>query len=269
MPMALMLQIRPLSNATVQPSLARAAHAAILNIIREANPDLAQQVHDEVGAKPLTVSNVLGMHAQGNQATVQTSKDYGLRISLLTPALEQLAQAWQPEQLGLLNLDGSSWRVEAILRQEHEHPWVGLRSYSELIAPSMAQDSIAHRWTFQFHSPVTFRQRGLNQPMPTPDLVFGSLLDKWNAVAPLTFPDEVKRFASECMATSYFELRSQREPTKNQAIQIGAVGHCTYTATSRDRYWCSCIDTLARFAFWSGVGAGTTRGLGRARLVER
>ena len=93
MPMALMLQIRPLSNATVQPSLARAAHAAILNIIREANPDLAQQVHDEVGAKPLTVSNVLGMHAQGNQATVQTTEDYGLRVSLLTPALEQLAKA--------------------------------------------------------------------------------------------------------------------------------------------------------------------------------
>lgn len=269
MPMALMMQIRPVANAKVQPNLARATHAAILKLIQAANPNLAQQIHDEIGVKPLTVSNVLGLKPQANHAMVTTSADYGLRVTLLTPVLEDLAQTWQADQLELLDLDGSAWQVEAILRQDHEHPWVGQRSYSELLAPSMAQDSLARRWTLQFHSPVTFRQRGLNQPMPTPDLVFGSLLDKWNAVAPLTFPEEVKRFASECMATSYFELRSQREPTKNQALQIGAVGTCTYTATSRDRYWCSCIDTLARFAFWSGVGAGTTRGLGRARLVER
>ena len=72
----------------------------------------------------------------------------------------------------------------------------------------------------------------------------------------------------ECIAVSRFDLRSRAEPTKGGVPQIGAVGRITCTAVNRDRYWCACIDALARFAFYSGIGAGATRGYGQARLLD-
>jgi CRISPR-associated endoribonuclease Cas6 len=268
MPTALMLTLRPEREFEAPANLGRAAHAAILRLIDAASPELARQLHDDIGVKPLTVSNVLGLRGGRVRDLVGSDQTYGLRVTLLTAELEELALAWTPERLGTLDLDGRPWQVERAAADPAEHPWAGRSSYGDLAAPALARGESATRWTIEFAAPVTFRQRGLNQPLPSPDLVFGSLLDKWNAFAPIALPEEVRRFASECMATSRFELRSLAEPTKGGATQIGAVGRCTYVATNRDRYWCACVETLARFAFWSGVGAGATRGFGRARLIE-
>ena len=269
MPTALMLTLRPMRPCTVPASLGRATHAAILRLIAVADPQKAQQIHDDIGVKPLTVSNVLGLRGAGSHLAASPSQTYGLRVTLLAAELEALALAWSPENLEPFDLDGTAWQVEQVTSDAALHPWAGHMSYGALAAPALTRTADGPtRWTLEFVSPVTFRQRGLNQPLPSADLVWGSLLDKWNAFAPLAFPDEIKRFASECMAVSRFELRSLAEPTKGGAMQIGAVGRCTYTATNRDRYWCACIETLAQFAFWSGVGAGATRGFGRARVVE-
>jgi CRISPR-associated endoribonuclease Cas6 len=81
-------------------------------------------------------------------------------------------------------------------------------------------------------------------------------------------PPETHQFVTEALAVSRFDLRSAVVPTKGGAIQIGSVGRCAYTATSHDRYGLACVEALARFAFYSGVGAGTARGFGQARLLS-
>jgi CRISPR-associated endoribonuclease Cas6 len=269
MPTALVFTLRPAAAAQVSGGLGRATHAAILRLIAAGDAALAERLHDENGVRPFTVSNVLGLNRRGPAVGVTPERDYGLRVTLLTPELEALAAAWTPDALAPLDLDGTTWHVERVTADPDEHPWAGRATYEELASPALRAAGGSTRWTLEFDSPVTFRQRGVNQPLPTPDLVFGSLLDKWNAVAPLVLPEEVRRFAAECMAASRFELRSLAEPTKNGALQIGAVGRCTYNAVNRDRYWLACIEMLARFAFYSGTGAGTARGFGRTRLVEQ
>ncbi|HWQ11201.1 MAG TPA: CRISPR system precrRNA processing endoribonuclease RAMP protein Cas6 [Roseiflexaceae bacterium] len=269
MPTALVLIIRPAAAGDVQPDLARAAHAAVLRLIATANADLAARLHDDDGPKPLTVSNLIGLTPRGRVAAVTPDRTYWLRLTLLTPELEALVEGWTPEAIGVLDLDGTAWRVEALAADEATHPWAGRASYEGLAAPALLRAAGGPtRWTLEFAAPVTFRQRGLTMPLPLPDLVFGSLLDRWNAFAPLALPEEVRRFAAECVAVSRFELRSQAPLGKGGAPQIGAVGRCTYTAVNRDRYWLACVETLARFALYGGVGAGTARGFGQVRLLE-
>ncbi len=268
MPTALVFDLRPTEVFTVPAALARATHAAILRLISAADSALASAIHDAATLKPLTVSNILGLPGGRGLVRVDPQRCYQLRVTLLTPELETLAAAWQPQQLDLLDLDGSSWCVEQICTTPAANAWADRASYGELAAPALEHVPASRpRWCFEFASPVTFRHHATNQPMPTPALVWGSLIDKWNAFAPIAFPEEVRRFAEECIVVSRFDLRTSAEPTKNNATQIGAVGRCTYTAMNNDRYWTACIDTLARFAFWSGIGAGATRGFGRARLV--
>ncbi|MCS7289333.1 MAG: CRISPR-associated endoribonuclease Cas6 [Roseiflexus sp.] len=268
MPVSLIFTIRPLASAQTSSSLGRAAHAAVLRLINDADPTLAAQIHDDDGPKPLTVSNVIGLEARNHSAHVHPDRQYRLRVTLLTPALEAIAATWRPDTLGPLDLDGVLWRVERITGDPADDPWAGSSTYEKLASAVINRSAAPSRWTFEFATPVTFRQRGLNQPLPLPALVFGSLLERWNAFAPIAFPDEARRFAEECIAVSRFNLHSRSEPTKGGVPQIGATGRVTYAAVNRDRYWLACINTLARFALFSGIGASTTRGYGQARLLD-
>ena len=99
-------------------------------------------------------------------------------------------------------------------------------------------------------------------PLPLPELVFGSLLQRWNAFAPLTLPEEVRRYAQECLAVSRYRLQT-RMLQFGAAMSVGFVGQCQYTALVWDAYWLRAIALLAAYAFYSGVGIRTTVGMGR------
>jgi CRISPR-associated endoribonuclease Cas6 len=267
MPRAIIYALSPTQATSVPTSLGRATHAAFLRLIQAVDPDLAARIHDEEGIKPITVSNIFGLGA-GRSSQVDPERSYILRVTLLTPELERIAADWSAEALGTLDLDGHQWRVTTRTVDATTDPWAGTTSYEQLAAPLLERPAeLPSRWEFSFAAPVTFRRRGVNLPLPMPELVFGSLLDKWNAFSPIALPGEVRRYAEECLAVSRYDLRSVVSPTSGGALQIGAIGRCTYTAVSRDRYWQACITTLARLAFYTGIGAGTSRGFGQARLL--
>jgi CRISPR-associated endoribonuclease Cas6 len=263
MPAAIVFSLRPPAAIEVPSSLGRASHAAVLRLIGQADPQLAARIHDDEGPKPLTVSNVQGL-GPGRFTHVDPGQAYHLRVTLLSPELEALSSDWAPD---MLDLDGQPWQVLGLARHERQHPWAGAATYEQLAAPLLERPAmLPSRWQIQFAAPVTFRRRGLNMPLPLPELVFGSLLEKWNAFAPIALPDEARRYAEECLAISRYELRTVAGPTSGGALQIGALGRCSYLAVTKDRYWQACISTLARLAFFSGIGAATTRGFGQARL---
>jgi CRISPR-associated endoribonuclease Cas6 len=163
----------------------------------------------------------------------------------------------------------ATFRVLGAALSPQEHPWAGQSSYADLGAPYLLSGApTPTRWKFAFAAPTTFRSGGHTVPMPLPDLLFGSLLDRWNAFAPVALQPEVRRFAHECVAVSNYALRTRALPGREGAVRRGAVGRCDYTALTRDRYWCSALSALAAFAFYSGAGYQTTQGMGMCRWVE-
>ena len=131
----------------------------------------------------------------------------------------------------------------------------------------MARDMPESRLLLKFVSPTAFKSHGQNVPLPLPGSVFGSLLDKWNSFAPIAMPDEVRRFADECMAVSQYVGRTRALHGKAGNVQIGFVGTVRFTATNRDRYWLSLINVLADFAWYAGVGRLATQGMGQVRRI--
>ena len=83
----------------------------------------------------------------------------------------------------------------------------------------------------------------------------------------MALPDEVRRFADECLAISQFRGHTRMLRGKDGGKQIGFVGEVTYRALNTDRYWLSLINVLADYAFFAGVGYGTTQGMGQCRRV--
>ena len=269
MPTARVFTLRPERPAEVATATGRAAHAAVLDLIASADAALAAKLHHDERVKPLTVAGLTGLGGPGPAARVDPGRAYGLRVTLLDAELEALTEGWSAASVPTIRIGGVLWRVEDVTCDTARDPWAGRAGYQELLAPAVRRAAGAGggRWTLEFVTPLTFRRQGRSQPLPLPELVFGSLLDRWNALSPLRLPDDLRQVVADGLSISRFELRSAVVPGKGGALQIGGLGRCTYAATGLDRYGMACVDALARFAFYSGVGAGTARGFGQARLL--
>lgn len=119
---------------------------------------------------------------------------------------------------------------------------------------------------FQFTSPTTFRRQGQNLPLPFPDLVFHSLLQRWNTFSPLQVSPHLAENLSRILLSRY-QIRTEMVPFSDYKI-IGFVGNCTFslppTIPAPERRM---LHALARFAEFAGVGYKTTMSLGSTLLL--
>ncbi|MCL4861805.1 MAG: CRISPR system precrRNA processing endoribonuclease RAMP protein Cas6 [Caldilineaceae bacterium] len=268
---SLVLTLTAEADAVLPAQLGRAHYAETLALIRRHDPALAAQIHASDGPKPLTCSGLLGAPAARQSFTVHSGRQYAVRITSLTPALSELLMATLATQPpSHWTLHGHSFAVCAVASQPEEHPWAGAATYEALAAAQLLQPAqLPRQVTLEFASPTAFRSAGMTVPVPLPDLVFGSLVERWNHFSPITLSPEMRRYGAERVALSRYRLESQAVGQKDQGLRIGAVGQATYTALGGDRYWLALLQMLSDFARYSGVGVQTATGMGQARRVGR
>lgn len=273
--LSMTLTLRPLQVVSDVPHLGRAAHALLLDAVRGVDAALADELHAGSDLRPFTASDLNGY---SRKFGLKTDRTYTLRFTALTAKVASalLAATGDHDAAALrvgseVRLADAPFRIEAIDSGQSEaaNPKSTTRtSYEDLSAPwLLGRATPDKRVGLQFLSPTTFKSEGRHMPVPLPPMVFGSLLEKWNAFAPIAFPPEVRRYAEECLALSSYQLKSRVALLKEGGLRIGAVGFARYTATNYDRYWLSLIHLLADFAFFAGVGVGTGMGLGQCRKM--
>jgi len=114
-----------------------------------------------------------------------------------------------------------------------------------------------------FLSPTSFKQGKDVQPFLLPELVFSSLLRRWNALAPKHLQFPVVEWKG---LTSAYELKTYA--LKMEAgSEIGTQGWVRYRFPDIDQAKIATV--LAHFAFFAGVGRKTAMGMGQVRLSER
>ncbi|GIW25841.1 CRISPR-associated endoribonuclease Cas6 [Meiothermus sp.] len=180
-----------------------------------------------------------------------------VRIGLLE---EGLYARLSPHLFGLAGQSvklKAPFRVKAVLQEGH--PWAGVSTY-----PKLFQGQASASLGFQFASPTFFRRKGHSYPLPEPKLVFDSLVQRWNAFAPVKVPEEVQQ-AWERLTVSGFQGRTHRIAPNEDERGVGFVGRVVYylpKASPTEAQW---MQALGRFAFYAGVGAKTSLGFGRVR----
>lgn len=262
----------------------RAAHALLLNVIEATDGELAKELHgEEGGLRPFTASTLMGFSVRRG---LEMEKTYTLRLTayhrkVAGPLLRAAEPGGRLAPGAAVDLDGLPFQVskaeggsglQSGVAEDHppaSHGWAGASSYPDLSAPFLlGARALPRQVHFQFSSPTSFKSGGMHVPIPMPGLVFGSLLDRWNAFAQIAFPAEVKRYAEECLAVSRIDLSSRGVPGKGESVRVGGVGEMRYTTLNYDRYWMSLIHTLAAFARYAGVGVGTSHGMGQCRTLR-
>ena len=267
---AITLTLTASADATLPPFLGRANHAAVLQQLGAIDPALMRAIHDGAGPKPLTCSDLIGAESDRNGVHVKANQRYLLRTTGLTPAVsEGLLTALAETPPTSWSLANQAFVVTQVCCDAAQDPRSGQTTYEALAANQLLDGGkLARKVSLIFHSPTSFQSKGMHVPVPLPNLVFGSLVDRWNAFSPVTLSPEIRRFGEEMVALSNYRLQSIPVIQKNGAPLIGGVGRATYTALGGDRYWLATMEMLADFAFYSGVGVKTTIGLGQVSRLK-
>ena len=199
---------------------------------------------------------------------------YGL---LREVAPEVHDQGENPFALGFGGREGASWARVSLLVEElyarlapRDHALEGavvrlgppLRARAVLPA-RLFQGPPSRDLALRFASPTFFRRKGVHYPVPEPRLVLESLLRRLEAFGPLKAPEGVREALLE--RTTVRSLEGRTLPARTEVDTAGFVGRVVYhlpRATEEEALW---LSALGRFAFYSGVGAKTSLGYGRAR----
>jgi len=266
--LSLVLTVEAEVPGTLPSWLGRAVMAAFLGTVAERDPALAEALHEGEGPRPYTCSTLCGIPARQGQIAVHPGARGWLRITALGEDLVAFLLGHLARPSWRLTLEGVPFRVVAATADPQAHPWAGMERMEDLAGQHLlARQEPAWRLVLRFASPVAFRSAGQTVPVPLPSLVFGSLVDRWNAFAPVRLPAEARRFGEACMGMARFQFRSQAVRGKGEVGHIGARGQVTYTVLRRDRYWASVMELLSEFAFYSGVGILTASGMGQVRRL--
>ncbi len=272
------------SSAPIFGALGRPAQAWFLNQVMLKQPHLAKSLHDETGSKPFSVSSLLNRyghpHKQGD--ILQEGQECSIRITTIGEELSDLFLNHILNKLPkTLTLYKMNFRIDGVTLNPREHAWAGETTFAEI-----AQDSqyvkVSHETRMEFVSPTAFRSNGNDIVLPIPGQVFRSLSQKWNAFCPVSMQlqDFWPEFAADCILvdemtsvnTTYWEFA---EGTRGTATGFtGTIGFALLPkAKIKERwqpYWDGAdvvMQSLARFAFFCGVGHHSTIGMGQSRLL--
>ena len=271
MPLSCVFTLQPHEEVALPLYLGRATQAWWLQQVQERDTALARRLHEPNAVRPFTVSNLWPMgRASEDQVRIGKEQELFLRVTALEGEVAALLREVAESPPQSLPLAEALFTVKTVATEAAEHPWAGQASYEELVRQyTLSPQRVPAQVTLRFASPTVFRSRDRNVPLPLPELVFGSLLNKWNEFAPLRLPEEARRFAEECLALSRYRTRTEYVRFGEEGRgAVGFVGLCRFAMLNHDPYWMRLMHLLAAFSLYAGVGRWTTVGLGQVKVVH-
>jgi CRISPR-associated endoribonuclease Cas6 len=140
-------------------------------------------------------------------------------------------------------------------------PWANAISYAQL--SEQASGSNRQIEVF-FCTPTAFRQSNYDCALPTRDLVFNSLINRWNQYSGIELPKTLV----ESIFPSFFNIRTEMVADSRSKF-IGCVGAMNFRILGDvEPLAIKQINALADFALYSGVGRKTTMGMGMLRRLH-
>jgi CRISPR-associated endoribonuclease Cas6 len=270
MPYSLVLNLVPQAAIPASHLSGRHLHALFLDLVRSQSSTLSDTLHKQTADKSFTLSP---LQIQSRNPMLHYQHDHAIaaatpcwwRVSLLDEALfGQLAHLWlnlSPKQPW--NLGGTDLRVTSILGTgQVDQPWAGFSSYAQLYEQASDCD---RQIKFLFCTPTTFRVTKYDSALPTKELVFQSLLRRWNQYSAMPFSETIL----EPIFPSFFDIRTEMVRDSRSKL-IGCVGEVTFAILGEvDSEVIRQINTLADFAMYAGVGRKTPMGMGMVRRMRR
>lgn len=248
-------------NASMLPiSHGRLLHAAFLNLIRDIDPILSAAIHD-AQVKSFAVGTLRTKAFKNNNSFSFKSGDIAIwRVGLIGVELMQVMAKISRDTA--LHIGRSNFIIRDIICDRQNDVATGLTTMAEL---QQEVFSLPEMQSIQmdFLSPTTFRVNDYDMPVPKPELIFGSLAEKWNAFSEEENFDlkNIKELASRLLPL-YWQGGTKRVNITQTRGVTAFVGSYTYSFSLLPGEYRKLFILLAEFGRFVGVGRLTAQGLG-------
>ncbi len=268
MPAAIVLELTALQEGAYHFDTGKGVHGWWFQRWLEHAPAVASEMHQSNRSAAFTLSPLMGLpHATDGFVKIFTDQSAWLRITTLDETLDGLvlqADGWLEKLPGMVVIENIPWRIQGIHSTHAGHPWAGRASYADLRS-LLDMNNPPSRWWLEFGTPMTFNGKKTQFPFPLPEMLVRSWMDRWNAFAPFTLPDEVLQAAREGLGVTGYRLRTQTLIEGKRRV-IGCQGDLSLRAIEQPPGLLLALNLLFEFAFFCGSGYHTTQGMGLTRL---
>jgi len=265
---AFLLKLRPIQEGTMMPFSGELVHAAWLDWLRSAAPDVAAWLHEGNKRRLFTCSGLQFPLPQAKMLEVERNnvhwpltpeKTYTIRITLLLGELfplfyKALTDFKQTDGVGrsrppFMRLGRQSLLLEEVLIENNDATgWTGFTSFAGMVESVLARKlGNAVPLKLEFASLTTFnrgnaknRQYGnYSARLPLPYYVFPYLAKRWNELAPpelaqLVQTEAIEQYAlDEGVIIADYDLKPHTAKFTTH-WQQGFIGTCKYLLRSPD-----------------------------------
>ena len=231
--------------------------------------ELVKQLHEKLSLNigedripSVSYSGLLGqVKNTGEFITFSPEETYQLKIcSLNAETSSQVASLDLSPSLDFL---GGSFQV---LEVEQEQT-----SYEQLYTYLVAEEPTPSReFQLNFLTPTAFSQDRGQLPLPVPELMFRSWLNRWNHFAPIYLgEDELLEYLTQGV-----KIKHHRIKTHNFALPKGYItgftGTVTLTIPRRfDQLLANVAHLLCEYSSFASTGVKTRLGMGQTQLLNK
>jgi CRISPR-associated endoribonuclease Cas6 len=167
-----------------------------------------------------------------------------------------------------LRIGTRRYLVEEVLLSHS--PWAGLSSWADFLSPPYGQTVRLHLGTPLMLPNDGSTVSGARYRFPVPCQIFAALARRWQTLGgpplPLASHDFGARLFDGSIVLADYRLHGC-QVLLDESIQLGFRGWISYQSRSSVPAVAVMLTALSRFAFFSGVGAETERGMGAIRVT--
>lgn len=262
----LQLTLQPSQTCTLPSNYTYWLHAWFLDQMRQIDPSLSAELHDNQAEKAFTISSFLGDNTPIDRTTTppgnrtiqfNANSSYHCQITALNKTLCAALKKWQPPVT--ICLRDRSFQIK------HRQVSLPAITYPTLWDNANINDELS----LTFLSPTAFRKSGNHMPLPIPENLFHSYLRRWNIFAHRQFePTEFLAWVNESVVLLRHNIHSNKAQPGKQGSVTGFVGNIQLGFSSKaDRQldYMQLAHALVAAAPYFSTGHKVTFGLGQTR----
>lgn len=258
------IRLKAVSEARLPVSHGRLLHAALLDIVRDMDPELSSFMHDSQ-INNFSVSLLkLSVPATAYTYIVKEGVTAYWRIGVIGDRLLKLL--WNLPKGLEIRLGTATFVLDAVFKKDEKGSGIA-RVDTDMLEETVLELQTKKSLTIKFLAPTTFSGIIGEYPFPLPKMIFASLADKWNIYSSSTaFDVKYVKEISEYLTPKRWEGRSCVYNISPKRSVPSFVGCFTYDLCGLPPEYREIFLILAEFGRYTGVGKHTGQGMGRIEI---
>jgi CRISPR-associated endoribonuclease Cas6 len=253
MPVSFSVLLKPGTPVKTSDLTPDRVHGLFFSLLGE---KLAEELHNSGSFKPFTVSYPPFFREERETDRIYLSITF-LRDDLFPRFLSEF----------MMN-ENTHLALGEVSLSKHKRPLVreeGLASYESILEEATDSRTIV----LDFITPTAFKKGRFDQPLPSPELVFKSLLKKWNFFSGIRIETPMSKYFRESIHISGLWIRTKKVELSRLGKFTGFTGRVVYYLDVPHEEPRRIVNALARFAEFAGIGRKTTMGFGKVTYVKQ